>query len=359
MNTHIELPELSKERQDQIEREIFAAIAQGAPAPARPRSRRRAIWSTAAAAAVIVVAAAVVGPALTGSFETPGAVTARESAVDGDAGGSGRDLADTSAEQGAFAGADAGAAASEESAREVIATASVSLQVDDADEAAADIGRLAEDAGGYVESLSLVNGGSTVPSDEGRVETMPYAGDAWISVRVPAAELTSVTAALADIGEVRSSEISRQDVTTEVVDLRARVDALQASVHRLRELMADAATTADLLTAEDALADRQADLDALKAQLAVIDDQVALSSLSVSMIPPSPTVTADPTGFGDGLEGGWNALVATLNGTVIGLGFLLPWLAVIAIAALVVWLIIRGSRRARGRRTAADESPAP
>ncbi|WP_394278231.1 DUF4349 domain-containing protein, partial [Microbacterium sp.] len=352
MNTHIELPELSQERQDQIEREIFAAIAQGAPAPARPRSRRRAIWSTAAAAAVIVVAAAVVGPALTGSFETPGAVTARESAGDGDAGGSGSDLADTSAEQGAFVvGADAGPAASEETAREVIATASVSLQVDDADEAAADIGRLAEDVGGYVESLSLVNGGSTVPSDEGYVETMPYAGDAWISVRVPAAELTSVTAALADIGEVRSSEISRQDVTTEVVDLRARVAALQASVDRLRELMADAATTADLLTAEDALADRQADLDALKAQLAVIDDQVALSSLSVSMIPPSPTVTADPTGFGDGLGAGWNALVATLNGIVIGLGFLLPWLAVIAIAALVVWLIIRGRRRARGRRS--------
>ena len=57
-----------------------------------------------------------------------------------------------------------------------------------------------------------------------------------------------------------------------------------------------------------------------------------MSSLTVTLEPVTEPVEADPAGFTDGLTAGWNGLVATLNGIVIALGFLLPWLVVIAIA---------------------------
>jgi hypothetical protein len=43
-----------------------------------------------------------------------------------------------------------------------------------------------------------------------------------------------------------------------------------------------------------------------------------------------------------------------MNGFVLAFGFLLPWLAVIAVIAAIVWLIRRGVRR---RRTTHDIEP--
>ncbi len=80
-----------------------------------------------------------------------------------------------------------------------------------------------------------------------------------------------------------------------------------------------------------------------------------MSTLSVTLTPVVEPVTADPAGFGDGLVAGWNGLVATLNGIVIAIGFLLPWLAVAAIAGLIVWAIVRWVRRRRGAGSSPQE----
>ena len=82
-----------------------------------------------------------------------------------------------------------------------------------------------------------------------------------------------------------------------------------------------------------------------------------MSSLSVSLLREAPPVEPDPAGFGDGLETGWNGLLAVLNGVVVALGFLLPWLAVLGIAWLLVWAILRAARR-RGRARAGAEDDA-
>jgi hypothetical protein len=364
MNTdQLELPELSSERLDEIERELFTRIRHdGADLGAARRTRRRRAWVATGAAAAVIAVAAIIGPSLTGGLGLGGSsMGAADSAAepelapaDGGAevySGDGTDFEGDST-LGSAGGTDQ---PSEESTgrREVIATASVTLETTDAAAASDRISDLATDAGGYVESLSLQRSG-TLETGAGDVAIEPYAGDAWITVRVPAAELTEVTTALGEIGEVRSSEVQRADVTAEVVDLRARAEALEASVDRLRELMTDADSTADLLTAEDALSARQAELDSLRGQLAVLDDQVALSSLTVSLTEPAPITEADPTGFGDGLGAGWNTLVATLNGIVIGLGFLLPWLVVIAVVVTVVALVVRTVRRRRERNLPVD-----
>lgn len=363
MNTdQLELPELSSERLDEIERELFTRIRlEDTRTVATRRVRRRRAWAATGAAAAVIAVAAIIGPSLSGGFGSAGSMGAADSAAepelapaDGGAevySGDGTDFAGDST-LGSAGGTEA---PSEESAgrREVIATASVTLETTDATAASDRIATIATDAGGYVESLSLNRSGS-FETGAGDVAIEPYAGDAWITVRVPAAELTDVTTAVGEIGEVRSSEVQRADVTAEVVDLRARAEALEASVDRLRELMTDADSTADLLTAEDALSARQAELDSLRGQLAVLDDQVALSSLTVSLTEPTPVTEADPTGFGDGLGAGWNTLVATLNGIVIGLGFLLPWLVVIAVVVTVVMLVVRAVRRRRARNLPID-----
>ena len=63
-------------------------------------------------------------------------------------------------------------------------------------------------------------------------------------------------------------------------------------------------------------------------------------------------VDANPAGFWDGLVAGWNGLVATLNGVVVALGFLIPWIAVVAVVGGLVWGVVVLVRR---RRSPASE----
>src|SRR5690606_36878029 len=122
-----------------------------------------------------------------------------------------------------------------------------------------------------------------VPPMEGGVvdSTMPYPAPtegAWVTVRVPADQLSAVVDELAGLGEVTATNISRQDVTEQTVDLQARIDAAQASVDRLTELMTQAQNVGDLIAAESALAERQATLESYQQQLEMLDDQVAMST---------------------------------------------------------------------------------
>ncbi len=358
MNAHQTLPSLADERIDEMERAIFADIAkeragENARADvARRRSARRGRWWMGGAAAAAVVAiAALIAPQVLTNIQGSSAGSAAVAPA-ADLGGAGSSVTDAGAEEGMSSPEAAGDA---DAGREIAVTASATVEVTDAAAAADEIGAAAVAAGGFVETMSI--GGVSGP-DAGVQSDIypPTPSGSWISVRVPSDRLQETIAALAEIGTVTASQIDRRDVTTEAVDLRARVAALETSVARLTELLAQSASTADLIAAESALSARQSELDSLRQQLTWLEGQVDLSSVSITLTEPAPAVNADPAGFGDGVVAGWNGLVAALNGVVVAIGFLLPWIAVAAVAALIVWGVRRGIRAARARRA---QTPAP
>ncbi|WP_424449638.1 DUF4349 domain-containing protein [Microbacterium arborescens] len=366
-----DLPTLDDRRIDEIELALFAEIARERAerrvredeTSSRTRRRRRTWWAASGAAAAVIVVAAVIAPQLTattgGAAGSAAPVTAPDSTLetsqngdvareDGDPATESAPFAlDDTAEDGTAGDATTGDETVTAGAREVVATASATLTVDDPRAAAQAIADAATAAGGYVESVSVGSGTSALPGDA--VAWPAPSGSSWVSVRVPATSLETVMDGLADVGEVETSQVTRDDVTTQAIDLRARVAAGQASVERLTALVSEAASVSDLLAAESTLAERQASLESLQQQLTALESQVALSSLSVQLDAPAEKVDADPAGFGDGVATGWNGLVATFNGIVVGLGFLLPWLAVLGLTAALVWLAMRTTRRRRTR----------
>ncbi|HEX5858144.1 MAG TPA: DUF4349 domain-containing protein [Microbacterium sp.] len=366
------LPELTAESIDRMESGVFARIAEDRTRDtSRARARRGRIWLGAgAAAAAVVIAAAVIAPTVGGLVAPMGAGGSADQSAVAPAEESGIISPEASRLQGADS---AGGVASDQALspadgdREIIASASASVLVEDVADAAEEVTALAARYDGYVENMNVgTDGGGATPMVEDM--SMPYpqppaAGYGWITVRVPADDLNAAIDGLDAVGEVTAVSINRSDVTDQAIDLRARVEATQASVDRLTQLMAQSASVEDLIAAEVALSDRQAMLESYEQQLAQLDSQVAMSTLQVNLTSESTPVKADPAGFGDGLAAGWNALVATLNGIVIALGFLLPWLVVIAVAGVIVWALIRLVRRRRAARRAprqADEdSPAP
>jgi hypothetical protein len=229
--------------------------------------------------------------------------------------------------------------------RQVVTTATASLAVDDPAEGAQQVSELVEAAGGRVDERTEL-------AASGEDEVGGAAAD--LVVRVPSTALTDLLADLEDLGEVESVSVSRSDVTDTVVDLDARISALQTSAARLQALMDGAATTEALLAAEKALSERQEKLESLQSQRALLADQVELSTLRVHLEPFGVAPAGGPDGFLDGLGTGWRALVTVVGATVVVLGILLPWLGLAALVAAGVLVPLRLLKR-----RAAVEAPVP
>ncbi|PKQ35948.1 MAG: DUF4349 domain-containing protein [Actinobacteria bacterium HGW-Actinobacteria-11] len=362
-NPHGELPVVSDETIARIEESVFAEIAaERAPvnlAADRAHTRRRR-WLTGGGIAAAFVIGVLVTPPILGAVGGSTSVAAGGWSMSGDAAtdassSSPDRMAESVPEMLAEGTADAGGAVegavdgAVDSDREIIATAQATVQVPSIPEAATTIAALAADHGGYVESTEIGKAAAMAGTSEPAPADSAYG---WISIRVPSDDLPEVIAALGDVGDVLSSSTSKQDVTSISIDLQARIDSTRASVDRLTELMSQSGSVSELIEAEVALTDRQAQLESYEQQLEALQDQVAMSSLQVQLTRENSPTTADPAGFSDGLLAGWNGLVVSLNALVIAVGFILPWLAIVGVVILIVWLV----RRSHRSRRAADAS---
>jgi hypothetical protein len=216
-------------------------------------------------------------------------------------------------------------AAEEAVNRELITTGNATLAVEDPFDAAEQIADLVEEAGGRVEAR-----------DE-QAATDGEPGSASMTLRIPADRVSATLDALDELGEVRDRHVETVDVTGTAQDLDARIEALRTSTDRLRELMADADRTSDLIEIEAELSTRQAELDSRVSERNRLSDEVAMSTLHVEIVAEgSPAAQAQPGGFLGGLSAGWSALVSTFNVVVLVLGAIIPWLAVAGVALLVV-----------------------
>lgn len=218
--------------------------------------------------------------------------------------------------------------------RDVVKTASMSISVAHPTEAADQAAVIVENAKGRVDSRTEDAGSGT-----GRARSS-------VVLRIPAATLDETLRELKTLGTVEHVQVSADDVTARRVDLDARIRALQTSVDRLLGIMRDAKDPDALIKAEGALSERQAELDSLRAQREALGDQIAYSTVDVTFIAqeiggPAPT---EYRGFFGQIERGWDALVSVAGNLVLLFGLLLPWLAVLAVAGAIIYLVVRVTR---------------
>jgi Ca-activated chloride channel family protein len=222
--------------------------------------------------------------------------------------------------------------------RDIITTGSLQMVVTEPAQVADRLVSAVTDAGGRVDSRSERSGSSSPTVD--------------LVLRIPADKLDGVLADAKKLGTVESMSIGHSDVTSQRVDLDARIEALQTSVNRLLQLMGRAGNVADLLAAESSLTQRQAELDSLRAQRATLGDQVSYATINVN-ISTKPTVTQG--GFLGALGRGWQSLLSAVHGVVMGVGFLIPWIPVLAVLLVVVLVV----RRRCFRRASSGEASQP
>lgn len=229
--------------------------------------------------------------------------------------------------------------------RQVIITGYLTMIVEDPRASATQVAQIAEAAGGWVEARS---------ERAGTERSNPTAS---LTVRIPSAALSQSLSQIETLGEVSQLDQSSEDVTGTVMDLDARIKAMETSVERLTLMLENAATTQDVINAEQTLTDRQAQLESLQTQRAYLGEQVAMSTLHVTLTTPADAPPEPPPvreGFWGGILKSWDAMVASAAVLIHLVGILLPWLL---LGALVTVVVVALARRHRARNPRPPAGP--
>lgn len=310
---------LSDERIDAMRSNVITRVN-------KPRTRTVRFASVVGAAAIVSAVSLVgVGYVLGGASQTQFDVDASDGSVMFEERGPGAGDEKVMNSSGRAVASEPSAADSDD----VIVTGSVEVSVKSPNVSAKELRATIRDLGGHIDSESQ-------HSDSG--------GTVYLTIRVPRDKVDSLTDSIETLGKVTSTSIDRVQVTQQVKDLDARIEALEVSTRRLQTIMKEAKTTGDLLDAESRLAQRQAELEGLLAQRKGLGDQTEMATINVTLSQASAPGTVNPGGFMGGVISGWNALVGVLNSGVAGFGFLLPWLVPIAALVLSIRWIIRRRR---------------
>jgi hypothetical protein len=264
----------------------------------------------------------------------------------GGAGGSAGDVAAPEMADGAVASdSDASKAGSARNAvdlveqQAVIRNGAVSLRSDDVGKTRFDVQALVDQHNG------------TIADDKTETDKTGKPLRSRMVLRVPSDDFDAVMTALGngELADLASTSSSAEDVTTQVIDVEARIKAQQASVDRVRQLLARAESIRDIMSIEAELSNRQAQLDSLTQQQAYLADQTSLATIKVS-IERKPSATPAPKkdddhGFLAGLTAGWDGLRATVVAVLTVVGAVLPFAVVGLLVGVPVWLLIRRLRR--------------
>ena len=223
--------------------------------------------------------------------------------------------------------------------RKEISQGDVSLRAADVAAAREDVRRVAHRYGGEVTS------DSTESDDAG------HALGAHLVLRIPTGRFDRAMQALRGVGELTWARAQTRDVTTQVIDTRARLHAQRRSVHRVETLLDRAADLRDIVLIESELSQRQAALDSLEQRSAYLADQTSRSTITVEVDHlPRPVAKhheEDHTGFLAGLASGWHGLTAVTVALATVLGAVLPFTVVLLLLGLIALPVLRLVRRRR------------
>ena len=235
----------------------------------------------------------------------------------------------------------------------IIRTGTMSIEVSDVGAAT----RTARDAivglGGYVGASTTSNDGDQ-PSAE-------------ITYRIPAAKWEAALDQLRGLNGLTTKVVTEHteavEVTSQVIDLQARIANLRASETALQGIAAKATKISDVLEVQAQLTQTRGEIETLTAQLKDLNDRAGYATLTVQFNVPILAVEVaqqawEPTTVVDEAAA---TMVSVLQGlATAGIWFAIVWLPILLIIGLVAGIVAFIARRlGYGRRTPGGLPPAP
>ncbi|TEU11235.1 MAG: DUF4349 domain-containing protein [Anaerolineales bacterium] len=240
-----------------------------------------------------------------------------------------------------YAGADEekARAISAETERMIIRTASMSVVVEDTDQALRELHALAKLHDGYI-------------ADSNRWLVDDDTPMANVTLRVPAESLDEVLDVIRGMAiKVESENISGQDVTEEYTDIQARLGNLEAAEEELLALLAEAREmrwkAEDILAVHRDLTSIRQQIESLKGRSQYLERMTALATISVSIRPKEAPKAL--------VETEWDPLVTLSKAArsfrnvllvFIDIGiYLVIFSPFVIVPVVIIWLLVRRARR--------------
>jgi hypothetical protein len=219
----------------------------------------------------------------------------------------------------------------------IIKNGTMSLQVAGLDEAVDVATRKITSLGGYVSGSDR--------SGDGDFAT------ASVTFRIPAARWDEALAGLRAMAlKVLAERSTTEDVTTQVVDLAARIANLQATERALQGIMDRAKEIKDVLAVQAELTKVRGDIEQMTAEKTHLEQQAAMSTLAVTFeLKPNAVLTSqqqfDP---GSEVDRASASLVSGLQGLLTaGIWFVIVWVPALLFVGVVLGVVYLGFRRVR------------
>jgi hypothetical protein len=215
-----------------------------------------------------------------------------------------------------------------------IKTAQLSVEVEDVPKAQTEAEGIAKAVNGRIES-------SSKQDNEGQLAS------AEVTLRVPVAAFQVAVNRIRQMGRVISDSLSGEDVTTQVVDIEARLKVMRAEEDQYVELLRETKKIGEVLSVKERLSRVRQEIEALDAQQKVLKAQAAESTIHLSLTErPKPD---RPRQSDNWFEDAWSKSVSALNTVGRALGSALVfiftfspiWLPIV----LIGWWLARRSRR--------------
>jgi len=180
---------------------------------------------------------------------------------------------------------------------------------------------------GFVESSSQSQG------DKSRSGTL--------LIRVPSENFDATMRALGGLGDIDSQSVSGQDVSSQFVDLEARLRTWEAQEAVFIRLMHKANSINQTLEIQRQLQDVQMQIEQIKGELHQLHDQTTLATIDVTIHEPGVVpVKPEPVSARPSLSEAWskalNGLLGVAYTVVVGLGYLVP-IGALVLLGVYVW----------------------
>jgi hypothetical protein len=198
--------------------------------------------------------------------------------------------------------------------QKIIKNGSLTIETSDLSQAEENIASLKEKYEGYINDSNL--------------NILKSKKEVFMTVKVPEKNFEKFYEEIKEIGNVERSQIGTRDVTTEYIDLKARLETQEAQEKRLVEMYSKASTIEEMLKIENELTRIRTSIESISGQIKYLDSLTDYSTLTIQLYQQLDLSSTAKVSFKDG----WNLFINAI--TLLAKGILLAWPFIILAAIL-------------------------
>lgn len=204
--------------------------------------------------------------------------------------------------------------------------------------------------------------GGSVLSSSTRTDDRDGTTSGSVTLRVPSESYEDLLVGVGEIGQVRSRDVTAEDVSEEFVDLESRQRNLEAQERFYLGLLEEAQGVPDAIAVQQQLTTITEQLEQVKGRLAFLDERTRFSTLTVELFEPGAQgpLADDEPGARASLARSWqtaqDAFVNVVGALLVAVFFLAPIVLPALLIGVLAWRLLRRGPRTR---VAPPTPPAP